>query len=66
MGLTVGQWPLMERNSENRMERQRDRLVICEAFEGKKRRTKIRGEWDVILGNVYEKYEDTKSRERGA
>ena len=56
----------MEWNSEKRMERPRDRLVICEAFGGKKIRTKTRGERDEILGNVYEKYEDTKSRERGA
>ena len=57
---------MMEMNNEKRMERWRDRLVICEASKGKKRRTKTRGDRDVILGNVYEKYEDTKSRERGA
>ena len=40
--------------------------MICEASEGQKRRMKTKGERDVILGNVYEKYGDTKSRERGA
>ena len=55
----------MELNSEKRMERRRNRLVICEASESKKRRTKTRGDRDVILGNVYEKYEDTKAENEG-
>lgn len=45
----------MERNREKKMERWRDRLLICGGSEGKKRKTKTREDRDVILGNVLEK-----------
>lgn len=45
----------MERNNEKKMERWRDRLVICGGSEGKKRKTKTREDRDVILGNVLDK-----------